>query len=115
MEKRTPCTITVRNRPRSTRPAKTRVYVWPAKETILENLQNRRARPLAQWRKEVLPAVFEHLGLPSALSKAKWSQSAGCACGCSPGFILEEHWGQDVFVQLEAAAPAAVAPVAVAS
>lgn len=47
--------------------------------------------PHRDYREHVLPKAFEMLGLP-ADTKAKWSQKAGCSCGCSPGFILTGHY-----------------------
>lgn len=79
---------------------KMRVFVWPA-ESILENLFERTDRPSRTWRKEVLPKVFEQVGLPAG-TKARWSQYAGCTCPCSPGFILDVTLGSnDIHVTLE--------------
>lgn len=78
---------------------KTRVYVWPD-ETIGENLFARRARPMRQWRKDVLPKVFSELGLAEG-TRARWSQYAGCTCGCSPAFILDINLAnRDIHVSL---------------
>lgn len=79
---------------------KTRVYVFPQGETLLENLANRKSRPYTAYRKEVLPAVFRAMGLPEN-TRAKWSQYAGCSCPCSPGFVLDVY-GKEVFVNVEA-------------
>jgi hypothetical protein len=70
---------------------KTRIYFWPKGETIMDNLFNRRSRPFNEYRK-LLPAVFAAAGVEdtSRLS-ARWSQRAGCGCGCSPGFIVEGY------------------------
>ena len=38
--------------------SKTRIYVHPQGETLLENLSIRRARPHTVYRKEVLPKLF---------------------------------------------------------
>lgn len=64
---------------------RSRVYVWPVGETILENLQNRRNRPVADYRR-VVTKELRDAGLHGEL---KWSQKAGCGCGCSPGFVYE--------------------------
>ena len=59
-------------------------------ETVLENLVNRRNRPYQFYRKEFMPgltSILRDLGVK--ILKARWSQKAGCSCGCSPGFILE--------------------------
>lgn len=70
----------------------TRVYVWTEGETIIENLQNRRQRPHTIYKKELIPVVLWRMGLP-ADTKVRWSQKAGCGCGCSPGFIIDGDWG----------------------
>ena len=79
--------------------SKSRVYVWPGKESIMDNLVNRRSRPYTTWRKEVIPSVLKELGLPTD-TKVKWSQYAGCSCPCSPGFIINDYYGKDVHVTL---------------
>ena len=80
---------------------KTRVYVFPKGESLMDNLMNRKARPYTVYKKEVLPEVFRAMGLPEN-TKAKWSQYAGCSCPCSPGFVLDVR-GSEVFVDVEAA------------
>lgn len=35
------------------------------------------------------------------LAHAKFSRTAGCSCGCSPGFILETKDIGDVFVEVK--------------
>jgi hypothetical protein len=56
--------------------------------TQMEHLLfDRWTNPVAMY-KQFLPAIFEALGLPST-TKARWSQKAGCSCGCSPAFILQ--------------------------
>lgn len=79
----------------------TRIYVWPQGESILENLENRRQRPYTAYKKEVIPAVLEKMGLP-ADTKVRWSQYAGCSCPCSPGFIVDGDSRRDVHVDVEA-------------
>jgi hypothetical protein len=80
---------------------KTRVYIWPEGETIFENLSNRKSRPNAEYRKQVMGDVLEHMGLPSN-TKIRWSQYAGCSCPCSPGFIIDESYGKSVHVTVTA-------------
>jgi len=67
---------------------KTRVYVHPVNETIFENLVNRRSRPLNTYR-EALRKGLSELGVDISKVDYKWSQKAGCSCGCSPGFIVD--------------------------
>ena len=73
---------------------KTRVYFNIQDETILENLMNRKSRPIKLFR-ALLPEVYKKLGVDS---KARWSQYAGCSCPCSPGFILDDVYGKTVYV-----------------
>jgi hypothetical protein len=74
---------------------KSRLYIFHDGETIIENLFERHRRPVDVY-KEVLPEIFTRLKMDPR--KARWSQKAGCACGCSPGFILEGEYGRDYFV-----------------
>jgi len=80
---------------------RSRVYVWPEGESLIENLMNRRQRPYNVYKKEVLPKLFEQLGLPSTV-RARWSRYAGCTCPCSPGFILEGVRNRQFHVTVEA-------------
>lgn len=84
----------VERRARSTRESAVhgRVYVFGANDS-------------KALRKELLPGVFEVLGLPKeALTTefTKWSSKAGCSCGCSPGFVVThpELYRNDVFVEV---------------
>ena len=76
-----------------------RIYVWPEGETILDNLRNRRMRPYNAFRKKIIPNVLTHMGWP-ADTKVRWSQKAGCRCGCSPGFIVDDFSRQSVHVTI---------------
>lgn len=79
---------------------KARVYIFPKGETVLDNLTNRWARPATVYKKEVIPHVLTAMGL-AADTKVRWSQKAGCSCGCSPGFIIDSVIGTEVFVDIE--------------
>ncbi len=68
-------------------PSKPRVYLWPEDESVMDNFFRRWARPVKAYR-EVMPAVLKKAGLEDTV-KFRWSQKAGCSCGCSPGFILQ--------------------------
>jgi len=64
----------------------TRVYVWPERETVMENLVNRRSRPYNEWRPLVLKELRD---AGYQVEKLQWNQKAGCTmCPCSPGFIV---------------------------
>lgn len=86
---------------------KSRLHVFIEGESILENLENRRSRPYTEFKKLLAP-IFKMLGV----AKARWSQKAGCSCGCSPGFILDrlvminpdDQAASDVFVTIKGVA-----------
>ena len=67
--------------------AKPRIHFFPEGESIFQNLCFRHDRPYEIYR-QFLPRVLEALGLPPDTS-CRWSQKAGCSCGCSPGFIVQ--------------------------
>jgi len=53
---------------------------------------------VAQLEK-LLPEIFEKIGYVSGHGGGyEWRQNAGCRCGCSPGFVLDSHFGKEVFV-----------------
>jgi hypothetical protein len=66
-----------------------RVNVWPEGENLLENMANRFDRPQKLYRAVAKQALAD-LGITGTL---RWSQKAGCSCGCSPGFILRVESG----------------------
>ncbi len=67
--------------------SKPRLYVGIEGETMLENFGYRASRP-SRLYKAIMPEMLAALGLP-ADTQARWSQKAGCSCGCSPGFVLD--------------------------
>lgn len=91
--------IDVRDAEPKERSKKTRVYIFIKNENIIENLENRRNRPCDQYRKEVMPGVLKEMNLPED-TKFSWKQNAGCRCGCSPGFIIADVYGKEVFVNI---------------
>lgn len=85
---------------------KSRLHVFVEGENVLENLENRFTRPHHQYKQLVAP-ILEALGV-----KARWSQKAGCSCGCSPAFILDRvihldptrSWvGHDLYITIKGA------------
>lgn len=67
------------------------VYVdFKSETSVLENLINRFSRPVDLMKREVMPRVLDGLSLPAS-TPFRWSQKAGCPCGCSPGFVLSRH------------------------
>jgi hypothetical protein len=81
---------------------RTLVYFSHEGESVLENFGNRAARPVDVYR-TFLKEVAGRLGVPE--NSFFWSRKAGCACGCSPGFVCREDRGRDVYVTLSAEAP----------
>jgi hypothetical protein len=79
--------------------SKVRIHIFPSGETLLDNLYNRKSRPHSIYRKEVLPKLFTQLGW-NPDTKVKWSQYAGCSCPCSPGFIVDNVYGRNIFVDV---------------
>lgn len=79
--------------------AKARMYFHPVGESIIENLMERRNRPVDLYR-SVMPEVIAAAGLHPD-TKVVWSQTAGCGCGCSPGFVVKDHSRFDVWVDVE--------------
>jgi hypothetical protein len=77
---------------------KMRVYLFPVKETVMENLMNRRMRPVNVWRKIALQTLNK-FGYKDV--KLTFSQFAGCKCGCSPGFIANVKNGKEVFIDYQ--------------
>ena len=88
---------------------KTRFYVWPKGETVIEGLFNRRDRPtglfreiaMEAWRK-LEPEIKKERSY-AKLTGLRWSRKAGCSCGCSPGFIAQGEGlnGFDIHVTAE--------------
>jgi hypothetical protein len=65
-----------------------RMYVSVADETILDNLANRKRRPYNVYKTLIHSSDLKNV---LDLSKLSWSQSAGCSCPCSPGFVLNHQ------------------------
>jgi len=85
---------------------KPRVYVWPRGESIIDNLMNRRSRPIKLFRQAAKDGLSA-MGVDLSKVELRWSQKAGCSCGCSPGFIVEgfdsKLYRNDVHIDVEAA------------
>lgn len=65
-----------------------RVYIQPNGETLIDNLFNRRHRPIGLFR-DIAKRALAQQGVVAP--KLRWSQYAGCSCPCSPGFILIDY------------------------
>lgn len=84
------------------RPHKVRMFFWPENETVLENLfEGRHNRPHAELKK-LIPEALKAAKIEGEVTKAVWSQYAGCRCPCSPGFILDFHGPFDISVTYRA-------------
>lgn len=82
-----------------------RLFVSVEGENVLEHLRNRFDRPVAEYKRLLAP-ILQSLGV----KKVRWSQKAGCSCGCSPGFVLDRKVfindsfrGNDLFVTITGA------------
>ena len=84
---------------RRARDARGVIYLWPKGENAIDNLVNRRTRPYNDYKKDVIPEILTAMELPSD-TKVRWSQKAGCSCGCSPGFVLDDVHGVSVHVDI---------------
>ena len=59
-------------------------------------------KPFLLYRQHVVPAVLLAMGQPEG-TKVRWSQTAGCGCGCSPGFVIHQMGApKDVWATVEA-------------
>jgi hypothetical protein len=84
---------------------KSRISIFPEGENLIENLQNRHCRPYNIYKKEILPELKKRLkeehNIDLENNKIRWSQYAGCSCGCSPGFIIEGYgFGVGIYVTI---------------
>lgn len=62
------------------------IYFSIDKESVLENLKNRRSRPYQEYKK-LIPEALKQLNLENPGYKWTWNAKAGCSmCPCSPGF-----------------------------
>ena len=77
---------------------KSRVFFFVSGETVLENLQTRYHRPTVLYRR-MLPEILRRAGF-NPTQTAKWRQTCGCSCGCSPGFVLSEWKDEYIVVTL---------------
>ena len=66
-----------------------KVYVHPTNETIAENLIMRRSRNVELYKK-IATACLPKFSI--YFESMRWSQKAGCSCGCSPGFVFSSNY-----------------------
>ena len=69
------------------------------KESVIENLENRRNRPVQEYKELLLDLLYKE-GITNV--KPVWSQRCGCKCGCSPGFRLNglDNYYKDFFIDV---------------
>lgn len=86
-----------------------KMYIFVKKETIIDNLINRRSRPYDEYKKNIIPKVMEIIKekYPETYelvkdSKWSWKQNCGCSmCPCSPGFVASTEGNMNIFVDIE--------------
>ena len=83
-----------------------RIHVFVTKETIFDNLSNRHVRPHTLYKKVAVQPALIAMGFDPADCIVKWSQTAGCSCRCSPGFLISSKSGKylpriDAYVDVE--------------
>jgi len=66
-----------------------RIYIQLEGERSIWGLVARWGHPARKYR-PLLPQILSELGLPQDLD-VHYSRTAGCSCGCSPGFILPKE------------------------
>lgn len=81
---------------------KSLVFVDVAGESIFQDFMYRADRPHAEWKPLVIKALKD-AGIE--FESLRWSQKAGCSCGCSPAFIVTGNTGHNIWVKLEVDAP----------
>jgi hypothetical protein len=85
------------------KPRKPRAYIWTKDSRPIPP-------PTTKGRREMLSAVLTHMGfMPHHVERivkmSKFSRNAGCSCGCSPGFIIENTMvSRDIFADVDRAA-----------
>jgi hypothetical protein len=60
-----------------------RIYVFREGKELKDYVDQRPRHPVKLYREQVIKAN------PGLEGHIRWSQRAGCACGCSPGFIAD--------------------------
>lgn len=90
-------------------PMAPKMYISIKRESLVENLLNRRNRPYSEYKKHIIPKVMEVIqtqdpALYDKLKDSKWSwdKNNGCSmCPCSPGFVVKGiNETVDIFVDI---------------
>ena len=72
-----------------------KAYIWISRESVLDNLVNRRSRPHKFYQENILPQILEEVnkkypeyGISTNAKDWGWRSKCGCSmCPCSPGFV----------------------------
>lgn len=71
--------------------SKPRIYVFVKNFNVLHDLfVERNDKPHAELR-PLLKEALAQVGISADKLSFSWSKTAGCACGCSPGFVISGH------------------------
>jgi hypothetical protein len=90
--------VTVRPMAREDKATHSRAFVWVKDETVMENLMNRRNRPVKLYR-EIAERGLIEAGID--FYQLSWSKHAGCSmCPCSPGFIVKGSTRKEIHITI---------------
>ncbi len=79
---------------------KTRIYIFEEGENTIRDQVGDDLRSAQQIYKIMLEQLLIQEGVIENKNQLRWSSTAGCSCGCSPGFIVNGSYGKEVFVTL---------------
>lgn len=85
-----------------------KAYIWVSKESVIDNLINRRSRPYKFYQDHVLPVILKEVAekhpeyqISTNANNWGWRSKCGCSmCPCSPGFVQKTGSGT-VTIQAE--------------
>lgn len=81
---------------------KTCIYVFFSDEDVLSLIKTRYSRPHKAVKTHFMTEILMLAQLPTD-TKMSWSQRAGCSCGCSPGFVINDERvsrGKEIYVNI---------------
>lgn len=74
----------------SPRQQHTHIYLEESDRAIVRR-EKAGGAPVRYVNRNYLPQILKQLKFPStAVRLARWSRTAGCSCGCSPGWIIRD-------------------------
>lgn len=78
----------------------TRAYVWTADNVLADFASRvtgeRYARHQIRYERELMKIAAAELGVDS--KGARYVRTAGCSCGCSPGFVMHNDKGHNLHI-----------------